>query len=116
MSRFLSRFLLAHNIAMLCVTGLYLDAQAALDYAMTRSDLNQSKLIIFGRSLGGAVAIQLASVPYYAVKIHGLVIENTFTTLPEIGKSLFDFKILSMLPEWCFKNKVGAINSYGSLL
>ena len=38
--------------------GLKLDAEAALEWAQSRKDINQ--IFIFGRSLGGAVAIQLA--------------------------------------------------------
>lgn len=32
--------------------GLYVDAQSALDYIMQRTDIDVSKLIVFGRSLG----------------------------------------------------------------
>ncbi len=42
-------------------TGLYQDAQASWDFLLSRHDIDQSKLIIFGRSLGGAVAIHLAA-------------------------------------------------------
>lgn len=41
--------------------GLYLDAQASLDFLRTRHDLDQKKIIVFGRSLGGAVAIHLTA-------------------------------------------------------
>jgi fermentation-respiration switch protein FrsA (DUF1100 family) len=32
--------------------GFYMDAQAALDYLSQRSDIDASKIIVFGRSLG----------------------------------------------------------------
>ena len=32
--------------------GLYLDAQAAIHYLKTRTDIDQNKIIVFGRSLG----------------------------------------------------------------
>lgn len=32
--------------------GLYMDARASIDYLMSRSDINLSEIIIFGRSLG----------------------------------------------------------------
>ena len=41
--------------------GLCMDAQAALDFLLTRSDINTEKILVFGRSLGGAVAIDLAT-------------------------------------------------------
>lgn len=49
---------------LLCVApnlGLYLDAQAALQILQGRRDIDRHKIILFGRSLGGAVAIHLAS-------------------------------------------------------
>ena len=101
------------NLNVMCVSptqAIYLDAQAALDYLETRTDIDQSKLVAFGRSLGGAVAIQLASMPYYAQKLHGVIVENTFTSLPDIGRHIFDFRLISLLPEWCFKNKVSTVN------
>ena len=37
-----------------------MDAEAALSYVLKREDLSE-KVVLFGRSLGGAVAIQLGS-------------------------------------------------------
>ena len=39
--------------------GLYTDALAVHDYVRKRNDLNQEKIFLFGRSLGGAVALHL---------------------------------------------------------
>ncbi|ELT92541.1 hypothetical protein CAPTEDRAFT_92523 [Capitella teleta] len=83
--------------------GLYLDAACAMDYLLKRSDINPKKLVLFGRSLGGAVAIQAAS--RYAANVHALIVENTFTSLPDIGRHLFDFRVIRCLPKICFKNK-----------
>ena len=41
--------------------GIYMDAQAGLDFLLTREDLATDKIIVFGRSLGGAVAVDLAT-------------------------------------------------------
>jgi hypothetical protein len=49
---------------------------------------------VFGRSLGGAVAVHLAFQPFYARHIAVLMLENTFTSLPDIGRTIFDFPIL----------------------
>ena len=35
--------------------GLYMDAQAALDYLVGRPDVDQRKIIVFGRSLGKCI-------------------------------------------------------------
>ena len=102
--------LIPRRVSNLCrqfSSGLYLDAQAAFDFLLSRTDIDQTKIVIFGRSLGGAVAIHLASEPYYAKKALCLIVENTFTTLPHIARHLFNsFKIVTYLPIWCYKNKV----------
>ncbi|XP_064652237.1 protein ABHD13-like [Lineus longissimus] len=88
-----------------CEQGLYLDAAAAMDYLLTRTDINLNKILVFGRSLGGAVATNLAAHPVYSHNICALILENTFTSLPDIGRTLFNFQVVNSLPDWCFKNQ-----------
>lgn len=61
--------------------GLKSDAKAAIEYCRDRTDiLAQDKLFIFGRSIGGAVAIAAASAAETG-HIAGLVVENTFESM-----------------------------------
>lgn len=85
--------------------GLCMDAQAALDFLLTRSDINTEKILVFGRSLGGAVAIDLATRSENKEKIAALLLENTFTSIPDIARILFPFKIIQCLPVWFYKNQ-----------
>ena len=41
--------------------GLKLDAEAGLRHLMGRDDVDGGRIIVFGRSLGGAVAINLVA-------------------------------------------------------
>ncbi len=41
--------------------GIYLDAEAALDYLRSRQDINQDRIVLFGRSLGCAVGVEMAT-------------------------------------------------------
>eukprot|EP00292_Cryptomonas_paramecium_P011032 CAMPEP_0113711170 /NCGR_PEP_ID=MMETSP0038_2-20120614/30597_1 /TAXON_ID=2898 /ORGANISM="Cryptomonas paramecium" /LENGTH=323 /DNA_ID=CAMNT_0000637375 /DNA_START=60 /DNA_END=1027 /DNA_ORIENTATION=- /assembly_acc=CAM_ASM_000170 len=67
--------------------GLKLDAEAALDLLLARPDVvDPAAIFLFGRSLGGAVAIDLAARREEAVR--GLVVENTFTGIEELVKFL----------------------------
>ncbi|KAI8062653.1 Alpha/Beta hydrolase protein [Gongronella butleri] len=59
--------------------GLKLDAQAALDYILHHPILRHTKLIAFGQSLGGAVAIDLVSKQEHLFS--ALIIENTFLSM-----------------------------------
>ena len=67
--------------------GIYLDAEAAYDYMTSRNDVNKNKIIIFGRSLGGAVAVDLATKRSGI----GLILEATFTSAKDMAKSSFGF-------------------------
>lgn len=85
--------------------GLCADARATFDYLLTRHDIDLNQICIFGRSLGGAVAIDLAADPEYNQRIMCVIIENTFTSIAEMAAELIHPKI-KYLPSFCFKNKV----------
>ena len=61
--------------------GLYEDALAAWSALVERADASRPH-IIFGRSLGGAVAIDLAA----RVDADGLIIESTFTSIRTLAR------------------------------
>ena len=65
--------------------GLYLDGEAAYRHLKERSDINHDKIAFFGRSLGGAVAIDLAS----KVSCAALVIESSFVSSKSVAKDIF---------------------------
>ncbi|OEH75978.1 phospholipase carboxylesterase domain-containing protein [Cyclospora cayetanensis] len=61
--------------------GIYKDADAALTFAKQNQTVGKN-IFLFGRSLGGAVAIDLAHRRGSEVK--GLILENTFTSLEDV--------------------------------
>jgi len=63
--------------------GFHLDALCSLDYLRSRNDIDTSKIFLFGRSLGGAVAIWLAS--QRPEHIAGLIVENTFSSIEDMA-------------------------------
>jgi fermentation-respiration switch protein FrsA (DUF1100 family) len=67
--------------------GLYCDAQAAYDYLVHTRQIPSRCIYLFGRSLGGAVAINLALNNDCA----GAIVESSFTSLPDIGQNLYPF-------------------------
>jgi len=87
--------------------GLYTDALAVYEYVRKRTDLNQEKIFLFGRSLGGAVALHLAShlaQTNATPPLHSVIVENTFTSIPDMAKRLFQVFVLDYVPNWCYKN------------
>ena len=74
--------------------GTYRDAQAAWDWLVRVKKESPSRIVICGRSLGAAIAADLASKN----NPHGLILEAAFTSLPDAGQSLYPYfpvKILS---------------------
>ncbi|MDP6782320.1 MAG: alpha/beta hydrolase [Dehalococcoidia bacterium] len=61
--------------------GLYRDGRAAYDYLTSLPGVEPGRLFLFGRALGGAVALDTALTRPLA----GLILESTFTS----GKELF---------------------------
>ena len=59
--------------------GIKMDAEAALDFILQHPDLKGTKIILFGQSIGGAVAIHLAA--HRGKDISAMIVENTFTSL-----------------------------------
>lgn len=64
------------------VAGVLQDVRAARQETARRAGITESEVVLIGRSLGGALAIQAAK----EVPPRGLVIESTFTTLEEVGR------------------------------
>ena len=73
--------------------GTYLDAEAACDWLIKKKKESADNIIIFGRSLGGSIATQLAS----KIKARALVVEGTFTSYVDIGKKFYPY-----MPVRCF--------------
>jgi fermentation-respiration switch protein FrsA (DUF1100 family) len=65
--------------------GLYQDADAAWHYLTEEKGFSANQIIIFGRSLGGAVAASLAS----GVQARGLILESTFSSAQDFARSVF---------------------------
>lgn len=65
--------------------GTYRDARAAWDYLVSTRGLNERNIILFGRSLGGAIAAQLAT----KVKAGALIVESTFSSTEALAKTVY---------------------------
>lgn len=49
--------------------GLYMDAQAGIEYLAGRSDINCNEIIVFGRSLGMKFFQSLFNLIFYTIDI-----------------------------------------------
>jgi len=66
---------------------MYADAEAAYNWLLREKAIASHKVIIFGRSLGGAVGVELAG----RVDCAGLIIESSFTSVAEMGRHLYPY-------------------------
>jgi uncharacterized protein len=73
--------------------GTYRDAAAAYNYLREYREISPGKIIIFGRSLGGAVAIELAVEKEAAA----LICESSFTSAVDMGKLIFPYLPVNLL-------------------
>jgi fermentation-respiration switch protein FrsA (DUF1100 family) len=64
--------------------GTYRDAQAACQW-LRQKGVSGTNIIAFGESLGGGVAAELA----VREPVGGLVLQSTFTSIPDIGAEVF---------------------------
>jgi len=73
--------------------GTYKDAEAAWQYLVDERQVDPSQVIIFGRSIGGAIASWLAQnhTP------DALILESTFTSLPDIAAALYPYLPVRLL-------------------
>ena len=67
--------------------GIYKDALAAYDYLASRRDVDPKRIIAYGASLGGAVAIDLAAKR----NLSCLIVDSAFTSAADMAKRIYPF-------------------------
>jgi len=72
--------------------GLYKDAKSAVNWLNKKGIKNQN-IIIYGESLGTAVAVEIAQNANYA----GIILESPFTSMINMGKKYYPFFPVSFL-------------------
>ena len=78
--------------------GLYVDARAAYDWAVAR--IPASKLVVWGESLGGGPACELAATR----ELGGVILQSTFTSIPDMAALSFPFLPVRYLVQTRFDN------------
>ncbi len=73
--------------------GTYLDAEAAWKYLVKERQISPEQIVLFGRSLGGAVAVWLAQQHTSGM----LILESTFTSVPDVAAKHYPFLPVRLL-------------------
>jgi uncharacterized protein len=86
--------------------GIYKDAVAAFDYLTKRPDIDRRRLLVYGESLGGVVAIDLATQRPVA----GLIIDSSFSSAADMAKTIYPF-----VPSFLLSIQMDSLSKVASL-
>ncbi len=82
--------------------GIYRDALAAHRWLVETRGVEPTRIVVYGESLGAAVAVHLAS----EAPTGGVIVESGFTSVTDIARKMFPF-----LPvHWIVKHKFNSID------
>lgn len=81
--------------------GTYLDATAAWRYLVDDRGVPCEDIVVFGRSLGAAVATWLAA----RYPPRALVLESAFTSVPDLAAKLYPFLPVRLLSRYQYNNR-----------
>jgi fermentation-respiration switch protein FrsA (DUF1100 family) len=87
--------------------GLYRDAEAAYRYLRDSLGVDTDRIVIFGHSLGSAVAVELAGL----VPASGLILDGALTSVTDRGQELYPFVPV----RWIAGSRYASIEKIGNL-
>ena len=89
-------------------TRLYEDAESSWSYLIKQQTRNPKHTFIYGHSLGGAIAIDLAT---HHPEAAGVIAESTFTSMVDMGKQEYPYMPANLLLNQRFDSlaKVGSL-------
>jgi len=93
--------------------GLYTDGRAALSFLQSKG-IAPDRLVLYGESLGGGVAVELAhNQASSGAPVGALVLEAPFTSLPEVATQHYPWLPVNLLMEDRFESlsKIGDVQS-----
>lgn len=81
--------------------GTYKDAMGAWNFLTSEKNIPANRIILMGRSLGGAVTSWLAN----QVKPAGVILESTFTSAPDVAADLYPVFPVRRMIKFEYPNK-----------
>jgi fermentation-respiration switch protein FrsA (DUF1100 family) len=92
--------------------GILADARAARAWLARRARVAENEIVLIGRSLGGAVAVDLAADR----GARGLVLESTFSSMSDVAAALYPRLALRFLMRTKLDSAAKIANYHGPLL
>ncbi len=86
--------------------GTYADVEAAWQYLTQERKISPKKIIIYGESLGGAIAAYIAQLTSQDLKNNagGLVLASTFTSISDRASELYPFLPIRFLSRFYYNS------------
>ena len=79
---------------------------------LVRRQPDPRRRVIFGHSMGGGVAINLASRKHYLTDYGALIVESTFTNMPDVAAAV---GVLGTIASWITRQKFDSIGKIGKV-
>ncbi len=86
--------------------GVLRDARAAWRFLTEDRAIPPERIVILGKSLGGAVAVDLAA----EVTPAGLIVESSFASIPEMAAHHYPF-----VPKWLIRTRLDSLGKIGNV-
>jgi len=84
------------------------DAHAAWDWLVNDEKIAPDSIILFGRSLGGAITAGLAGdLTQDGVSPAGIILESTFTSVPDMGAYIYPWLPVRLLSRYQYNSVTG---------
>lgn len=89
--------------------AMYDDAQSAWEYLVKTRSIPSSEIVVFGRSLGGAMASWVAAKNQPAATI----MESSFSSMADMAKMIYPWLPVDLILRWHYDNlsRIGEIKS-----
>ena len=82
-------------------SGFYKDAETAYDYLTKERGIPQDEIILYGESIGGAVAVHLAK----GKGVRALITEEAFSSIKDMSKLAYPF-----IPHFIFSSRFDSVS------
>lgn len=94
------------------IDGLSIDARAARSELAKKADVDASEIVLMGESMGGGVAVDLASTD----GARGLILQSTFSSLRDAAGAHYPKLLVKMLVKKRLESAATIANYHGPLL
>lgn len=91
--------------------GMYSDGEGALEYLTSRDDIDSDRLVLFGRSLGGGVVVELGA----RHRVKAVIIESSFTSVDEMSRYMRPSTAFFALSRLLVRSRFDSLSKMGSI-